>query len=67
MTRRVQVVHAQLLSRIDYGDAQAKKIYLSHTLNNLRDWEYLPELFINFRNFYADASRNNKVMLLSIV
>lgn len=61
-----QIDPGQLLSKIDYADAERKRIYLSHTLHNLNDWAYLPELFISFRDFYTDASRNNKAILLSI-
>jgi hypothetical protein len=57
----------QLLSKLDFEDAQQKRIYLGHTLQNLSDWEYLPELFAAFRDFYAEASRNGKAMLLTIV
>lgn len=57
---------SQLLSKLDFEDAEQKRIYLSHTLQDLSDWEYLPELFVTFRDFYADASRNAKAMLLSI-
>jgi Domain of unknown function (DUF1877) len=56
----------QLLSKLNYEDAEQKRIYLSHTLGNLNDWEYLPELFANFRDFYVDASQNSRAMLLSI-
>ncbi|HVN18331.1 MAG TPA: YfbM family protein [Dongiaceae bacterium] len=54
----------QLLSKLDRKDAEAKCIYLSHTLPD--GWEYLPELFRNFRAFYEDAARSGNAMLLSI-
>jgi len=54
----------QLVSRLDRADAEAKRIYLAHTLPE--GWEYLPELFRNFRNFYEDAARSGNAMLLSI-
>jgi hypothetical protein len=56
----------ELLSRLNYEDAEAKQIYLSHTLDDLADWDYLPELFIGFRDFYADAARSGNAMILSI-
>ena len=55
-----------LLSRLDRRDAEAKKIYLAHTLDRLDDWSYLPELFQQFRAFYADAARDGNAMLLCI-
>jgi len=54
----------QLLSRLDRQEAEAKHIYLAHTLPD--GWDYLPELFLDFRAFYEDAARSGNVMLLSI-
>jgi Domain of unknown function (DUF1877) len=54
----------QLLSKLDRGDAEKKRIYLSHTLPD--GWDYLPELFLDFRAFYEDAARSGNAMLLSI-
>ena len=54
----------QLVSRLDRADAEAKRIYLAHTLPN--GWEYLPDLFRDFRKFYEDAARCGNAMLLSI-
>jgi len=54
----------QLLSRLDRRDAEAKRIYLSHTLPD--GWDHLPELFLNFRAFYEDAGCCGNAMLLSI-
>jgi hypothetical protein len=56
----------ELLSKLNFEDAEAKQIYLSHTLDNLTDWEYLPELFVSFRDFYADAARSGNAMILAI-
>jgi Domain of unknown function (DUF1877) len=59
-------VHPEgLTSRLNYADAQAEKIYLAHTLENLADW-YLPALFISFRDFYANAARSGDAVILSI-
>jgi hypothetical protein len=55
-----------LTARLDYNDAEKKQIYLSQTLKNVTHWDYLPELFASFRDFYTDASRHGKAMLLSI-
>ena len=54
----------QLLSKLDREDAEGKQIYLAHTLENLADWTYLPDLFNSFRDFYTDAERNGSAMLL---
>ena len=56
-----------LLSKLDFAAAQNKKIYLAHTLDDLDGWSYLPEVFVNFRNFYAEAAGAGRGMLLSIV
>jgi hypothetical protein len=58
---------ASLLSRLDYEDAKKKQIYLDHTLNDLDNWSYLPELFEEFRNFYSDAAELGNGMLMKIV
>jgi hypothetical protein len=55
-----------LLAKLDYADAQAKQIYLAQTLQNLDDWSYLPNLFKDFRAFYANAGQNGNAMLLWI-
>lgn len=55
-----------LLSKLDRKDAEAKQIYLAHTLDDLDDWSYLPDLFKDFRAFYADAAQRGNGMLLSI-
>jgi len=55
-----------LLAKLDMKDAEAKKIYLAHTLDDLDDWSYLPDLFKDFRAFYADAAERGNGMLLSI-
>lgn len=57
----------QLLSKLDFADAQRKKIYLWHTLDDMANWDYLPELFGTFRDFYTEAARSGNCMLLSIV
>jgi hypothetical protein len=56
-----------LLARLDAKDAKAKQIYLAHTLKKPAEWSYLPELFEQFRDFYADAARSGNGMLLAIV
>ncbi len=55
-----------LLSRLDKDDAEEKRIYLAHTLDDLHDWDYLPQLFTQFRDFYSDAAQHGNAMLLSI-
>jgi hypothetical protein len=55
---------AELLSRLDREDAEAKQIYLAHTLPD--GWEYLPDLFLRFRAFYSDAALSGNAMLLDI-
>ena len=62
-----EVEPSQLPSKLDVEHAQEKRIYLAHTLENLSDWEYLPELFGSFRDFYSDAANSGNAMLLSIV
>jgi hypothetical protein len=57
---------AQLLSRLDHRDAEAKGIYLAHTLSNPADWSYFPKLFEDFRAFYDEAAYHGNAMLLSI-
>ncbi len=56
----------QLLSKLDFEEAEQKEIYLSHTLQDLSDWEYLPDLFMVFRDFYIETARKRNAMLLSI-
>jgi len=56
-----------LLSKLNFADAQEKKIYLGHTLDDLEGWSYLPDLFCSFCDFYAEAAGSGKGMLLSIV
>ena len=63
----LEVDPGQLLSKLDFADAQKKKIYLWHTLDDMTNWEYLPDLFGNFRDFYSEAARSGNCMLLSIV
>lgn len=58
---------AQLLSRLDQKDAAAKQIYLYHTLGDLADWSYLPQLFEDFRGFYGSAAHEGSAMLLAIM
>ena len=55
-----------LISKLDRRDAEAKQIYLAHTLDDLNDWSYLPDLFKNFRAFYDDAASRGNGMLLSL-
>jgi hypothetical protein len=62
-----EVEPSGLLSKLDFADAQGKKIYLGHTLDDLEGWSYLPDLFQSFRDFYAEAAGSRKGMLLSIV
>jgi hypothetical protein len=63
----LEVDPSQLLSKLDFADAQKKKIYLWHTLDDMANWEYLPELFSTFRDFYSEAARSGNCILLSIV
>jgi hypothetical protein len=63
----LEVDPSQLLSKLDFADAQRKKIYLWHTLDDVANWEYLPDLFGTFRDFYSEAARSGNCMLLSIV
>jgi len=62
----LEVDPSQLLSKLDFADAQKEKIYLWHTLDDAANWEYLPELFVTFRDFYSEAARSGNCMLLSI-
>lgn len=55
-----------LLAKLDKEDAEAKEIYLAHTLDDLNGWAYLPELFQEFQAFYADAAQRGNGMLLSM-
>ena len=63
----IEVDPSQLLSKLDFADAQKKKIYLWHTLDDMANWEYLPDLFGTFRDFYSEAAHSGNCMLLSIV
>jgi hypothetical protein len=58
---------SSLLSRLDYEGAKKKRIYLDHTLNDLDNWSYLPELFEDFRNFYSDAAEFGNGIIMKIV
>ena len=55
-----------LLTKLNRDDAESKRIYLARTLTDLNDWSYLPELFVTFRAFYADATESRNGMILSI-
>lgn len=55
----------ELIPGIDLADAQSKKIYLGHTLDDA-GWDYLPEFFSSFRSFYEDASRSGNAILVTI-
>jgi|GEM_PF-5794806 len=63
----LEVDASLLLSKLDFEDALQKKIYLGHTLDDLANWQYLPDLFSSFRSFYAQAAGSRNCMLLSIV
>ncbi len=56
-----------VLSKLYEQDATSKQVYLANTLDDLPSWSYLPELFIQFRDFYADAAQHGHGMLLLIV
>ncbi|MGA8216613.1 MAG: YfbM family protein [Candidatus Sulfotelmatobacter sp.] len=56
-----------LLSKLNYEDAKKKRIYLDHTLNDLGNWTYLPELFIELRKFYSDAAEHGNGMIMKIL
>lgn len=62
-----QVEPSNLLSKLDYADARKKRIYLDHTLNDLGNWSYLPDLFVEFRTFYADAAECGNGMIMKII
>ena len=62
-----EVDPSRLLSKLDFADAQKKKIYLWHTLDDMANWENLPDLFGTFRDFYSEAARSGNCLLLSIV
>jgi hypothetical protein len=53
----------QLPSRLNKQDAEIKHIYLSHTISP-GEWDYLPEVFERFRDFYRDASAHGNAMLM---
>jgi hypothetical protein len=56
-----------LLSKLDYEDAKKKRIYLDHTLNDLRNWARLPGLFAALRRFYLDAADHGNGMIMKIL
>jgi hypothetical protein len=56
-----------LISKLDRKDAESKRIYLAHNLDDQEEWSDLPELFDKFRSFYRDAAKNGDAMLLKIV
>jgi len=62
-----EVDPSSLLSKLNYVDAKKKRIYLDHTLDDLDNWSYLPELFMEFRNFYSDAAASGNGMLMKII
>lgn len=62
-----QVDPSSLLSKLSYEDARKKRIYLDHTLDDLSNWSYLPEFFVEFRNFYSDAAERGNGMIMKIV
>jgi hypothetical protein len=67
ITEALQSVKPEaLVSKLDRKDAEAKRIYLAHTLDRPGDWEYLPSLFREFRNFYQDTAQCGNAMLLHI-
>jgi Domain of unknown function (DUF1877) len=63
----LEVDPSQLLSKVNFADAQKKKIYLWHALDDMTNWDYLPDLFSTFRDFYSEAACSGNCMLLSIV
>ncbi|SRR5579864_493581 len=65
VAKALAIVNPQeLVSKLDRKDAEAKQIYLAHTLPE--GWDYLPDLFLSFREFYEDAARCGNAMLLDI-
>ena len=56
-----------LLDKLNREDAESKRIYLARNMDDREAWEYLPEFFEEFRQFYQDAARNGNGMLLKIV
>lgn len=56
-----------LLSKLNCEDAKKKRIYLDHTLNDLNNWTYLPELFIELQKFYLDAAEQGNGMIMKII
>jgi hypothetical protein len=56
----------QLLLNLNRRDAEAKGIYMAHTLSNMAGWAYLPQLFEALRAFYAEAARHGNALLFSI-
>jgi hypothetical protein len=62
----LEVDPGTLISNVNVADAQAKKIYLSHTLDDPTSWSYSPDFFNDFRAFYSDAAHSGNAMLLSI-
>ena len=56
-----------LLSKLDYEDAKKKGIYLDHTLNDLRNWAGLPQLFAEVRKFYVDVAERGNGMIMNIL
>jgi hypothetical protein len=65
-TALLEVDPGALISNVNVADAQTKKIYLSHTLDDLASWSYFADFFNDFRAFYSDAARSGNAILLSI-
>jgi hypothetical protein len=61
-----KVEPSSLLEKLDPADAEEKHIYLAHTLNDSGDWQYLPELFCKFRDFYKDATNSGNGIIMTI-
>lgn len=59
-----QVDPNELLSSVNVADAQAKKIYLAHTLDDLTNWAYFPKFFTDFSAFYSDATACGNALLM---
>jgi hypothetical protein len=56
-----------LLLKLNRRDAESKRVYLARNMDNVGQWDYLPELFEDFRKFYQSAADDESAMLLKIV
>ena len=56
-----------LIEKLNRKDAESKRVYLAHTMDDPADWSYLPDLFTEFRKFYQETATARNAMMLKIV